>query len=138
MLYPMFALVVFTFFLLTLNLFWRVQAVRQKRISLKYLRTFEGDQAPMHIKMGARHFANLFEMPVLFYAAAITALAMNLVTPILVNLAWAFVVCRIIHAAIHMTYNHVGHRALAFWFGSLTVLLMWVFLVMNYSARSLS
>jgi hypothetical protein len=134
MLYPMFALVIFTYSLLFLNFFWRVQAVRRKQVSIEYFRTFDDGDAPEHIKAGGRHYANLFELPVLFYCVSLAAMALDLGTPLLVNLGWAFVVCRIVHATIHMSYNHVGHRALAFWCGATVLLAMWVTLVTTYQS----
>lgn len=135
MLYPMFALVVFTYSMLFLNLFWRIQAVRQKQVPIKYFRTFDEGNAPTHIKAGGRHYANLFELPVLFYVAGLAALALDVSSPLLVVLAWLFVACRVLHAAIHMSYNDVIHRALAFGVGAMVVLAMWVALLNAYHAQ---
>lgn len=132
MLYPMFALVIFTYSMLLLNLFWRVQAVRQKQVPIKYFRTFDEGDAPAHIKAGTRHYANLFELPVLFYCVGLAAMALNVQSTLLITLGWIFVACRVVHAAIHMSYNNVIHRALAFWFGSIIVLAMWVVLLNVY------
>lgn len=132
MLYPMFALVIFTYSMLLLNLFWRVQAVRQKQVSIKYFRTFDEGNAPAHIRAGTRHYANLFELPVLFYCVGVAAMALDLESTLLITLGWIFVACRFVHAAIHMSYNHVIHRALAFWCGSMVILAMWVALFTAY------
>ena len=132
MLYPMFALVVVTYIVLFVNFIWRLKAVRHKQLSIKYLRTFDEGDAPHHIRAGTRHYANLFELPILFYVACTLALALHLSSPFLVGLAWGFVVCRCVHAFIHMTYNHVAHRALSFWLGSMVVLAMWLILLFNY------
>lgn len=134
MLYPMFALVVFTFSILLLNLAWRIQAVRQKTVSIQYFRTFSEGTAPAHLQAGARHYANLFELPVLFYVVGLAALALRIETPLLIGLAWVFVVCRLVHAAIHMSYNKVVHRATAFGCSALVMLAMWVVLIANYRA----
>lgn len=136
MFYPMFALVVFTYSILLVNLYWRVQAVRKNQVSIKYFSTFEAGVAPAHIVAGTRHYANLFELPILFYVAGLTSMALDLLSPLLVTLAWLFVGFRVIHAAIHMSYNNVTHRALIFWLGSMVVLAMWVVLLINY--RSLA
>lgn len=132
MIYPMFALVVFTYSILLLNLFWRVQAVRQRQVSIKYFRTFDDGDAPEHIRAGTRHYANMFELPVLFYVAGLASMALGVASPLMLTLAWFFVACRVVHAAIHMSYNHVGHRATVFWIGSMTVLAMWVVLLAAY------
>ncbi len=136
MLYPMFALVLVTFTVLVINFIWRVHAVRARQVSIKYFRVFDGADAPEHIKAGARQYANLFELPVLFYAAGLAAIALKLESDLLINLAWVFVVFRLIHAMIHMSYNNVVHRMLSFWGGGLTVLAMWIVLMIDYTAQT--
>jgi len=139
MLYPMFALVLLTFVVLLVNFIWRVRAVRTRQVSVKYFRVFEGVDAPEYLKAGARHYANLFELPVLFYVACLTAMQLQQQqSAILLTLAWAFVVFRVIHAVIHMSYNNVIHRMTAFWGGVLAVLAMWTVLALHYASRSLS
>jgi len=138
MLYPMFALVLVTYAVLLINFIWRVRAVRTRQVSIKYFRVFEGVDAPENIKAGTRHYANLFEFPVLFYVACLTAMLLQQQqSAILLIFAWAFVVFRVIHAVIHMSYNNVLHRMLAFWGGVLAVLGMWTVLVVHYASRSM-
>src|SRR5687768_16717101 len=48
----------------------------------------------------ADNFANLFEVPVLFYVGAFAAIAAGLVTPVSLGLAWAFVALRVVHSLI--------------------------------------
>jgi hypothetical protein len=43
--------------------------------------------------------------------------------------AWAFVVTRIVHTCIHLSYNNVLHRLLVFGFRNLCVLAMWISIV---------
>jgi hypothetical protein len=48
------------------------------------------------------NFLNLFEMPVLFYAASALTIALGKPVPdSTVKLAWAFVALRVVHSAIH-------------------------------------
>ena len=135
MFYPMCALVLVTFTVLLINFIWRVHAVRARQVSIKYFRVFEGVEAPEHIKAGARHYANLFELPVLFYVAGLVALVRQMESALLINLGWAFVLFRLIHAMIHMSYNNVVHRMLAFWGGALVVLAMWLTLIVQSSSQ---
>lgn len=132
MLYPMFALVVFSYSILLLNLFWRIRAVRRREVSIKFFRTFDEGIAPAYLRAGGRHYANLFELPVLFYVAGLVAMILRVESSLLVTLAWIFVGCRVAHAAIHMSYNNVVHRAAVFGLGSLVMLAMWVVLVDAY------
>lgn len=136
MLYPMFALVLITLVVLLINFIWRVRAVRSRQVSIKYFRVFDGVEAPEYLKAGARHYANLFELPVLFYVAALAAMVLRLESPVLIGLAWAFVFSRVVHTLIHMSYNNVLHRMLAFWGGVLTVAAMWLILMAQHSASA--
>jgi hypothetical protein len=73
----------------------------------------------------ADNFRNLFEVPVLFYALVPLLVLSHAVTGAEVALAWAFVACRVLHSAIHITYNRVVHRFTAYAAGTLCVFAMW-------------
>ncbi|GGY39263.1 MAPEG family protein [Parvularcula lutaonensis] len=73
----------------------------------------------------AQNVANQFELPVLFYAAVAVAIGANLVTPALVTAAWVFAISRLVHAAIHCTFNFVPLRAGVFGIGLFAVVFMW-------------
>ena len=65
-----------------------------------------------------RCFNNQFELPVLFYAAGLACIAMEIPqSGSMLILAWVFVALRVLHALIHITYNHLLHRIIAFWSG---------------------
>jgi hypothetical protein len=71
------------------------------------------------------NFKNLFEVPVLFYAACLAIAVADAVTALQVVLAWLFVASRVAHTAIHLTYNQVMHRFYAYALGTVTVFAMW-------------
>jgi hypothetical protein len=79
----------------------------------------QGDKA-------GNHLMNLFEIPVLFYALAALLIATQHVTPALVNMAWGFVVLRVVHAVIHCTFNKVELRGLVYMLSTLVIFTMWV------------
>jgi hypothetical protein len=54
----------------------------------------------------------------------------------MVALAWAFVLSRIVHAAIHLGPNKVRWRSPAFILGFLIVTAMWVNLFLHVVMRS--
>jgi hypothetical protein len=87
------------------------------------------DAVPDYAHLPARHFINLFEVPVLFYAVCLAAIFLHLSGSAMVFLAWGFVFCRVVQAFIHMTYNNVLHRMLAFFAGFAVVLAMWTLIV---------
>lgn len=77
----------------------------------------------------ADNFRNLFELPVLFYAALGIAFAIGAVgTPILV-LAWLFVGLRVVHSAIQCSYNRVMHRFAAYTAGGFALWAIWCLIV---------
>src|SRR5436190_10685821 len=57
---------------------------------------------------------NLFELPVLFYVAALIIFQLRAFDGLYFALAWAFVALRYAHSAIHLTYNDVLHRGLPY------------------------
>jgi hypothetical protein len=133
---PMLAMVILTFVVLGINFYWRFSAVKQRKVSIKYFRAFDGGDAPEYIKTGSRHFSNLFEMPMLFYVAGLVAMIHHVESIYLTSLAWLFVIFRILHAGIHMTYNNVVHRMSVFWGGSLCILGIWLVLASKIVSQS--
>ncbi len=69
---------------------------------------------------------NLFEMPVLFYLAAMLAMVLLIQDALLIQLAWGFVILRIVHSVVHCTYNRVMHRFIAYLASCLFLILMWI------------
>ncbi len=63
------------------------------------------------------NFANLFELPVLFYALCISLYVTGMTDFVHLGLAWGFVILRSVHSAIHLTYNRVMHRFIAYALG---------------------
>jgi hypothetical protein len=125
-LYPVFAM----FLLVSVVLFrmrsLRFAAVRQREVPVEYYRAFQDAVEPEPLRVIARHFINLFEMPVLFYVTAIMIYVTRQTTPLLVGCAWLYVALRYVHTWIHLGRNDVVARFSAY-FGSFAVLIvMWV------------
>ena len=124
-LYPVFALVVLTFSVL----FWmarlRIGAMRRGEVSPRYFKLNAGE-VPERPAQAANNFRNLFELPVLFYALAALLLITDKADSGQLVLAWVFVASRYLHSFIHLSYNNVSHRFLAFAIGMLVLLAMWV------------
>jgi hypothetical protein len=94
-----------------------------------------GDSEPEAIRSKVRHYNNLLEAPVLFYAACLTAFVLGSVSQWTVWFAWGFVVLRVVQSFVHLTYNNPAHRGLAFALGMLFVLAMWVNIGIEIAAR---
>jgi hypothetical protein len=65
---------------------------------------------PASVSNPADNFKNLFEIPVLFYALALYLFVTNQVDATYVAAAWIFVAFRVMHSAVHCTFNHVNLR----------------------------
>ena len=74
---------------------------------------------------------NQFELPVLFYAVVAFALITKGVDYLMLLLAWAFVLTRIVHAAIHVGPNRVRWRSPVFALGLLILAGMWLKLLLH-------
>ncbi len=109
----------------------RKRAVKSKEVPFKYFRAMTGDVTlPEYDAIPSRQFSNLFEVPVLFYAACLSSMNLQLNGPVMVGLAWAFVILRLIQAVIHLTYNNIFHRMMAYSAGFGVVLVMWTLLAL--------
>lgn len=62
----------------------------------------------------ADHYQNLFEMPVVFVTACIVIYITGATDAFYVAAAWLYMALRLLHSMIHVTYNRVYHRFLAF------------------------
>lgn len=133
MLFPMVAMVLLTFAAGIYMLSTRIRAVRQGAVKMSYWRVQRGGEPPEAVLKAGRHYSNLFEMPVLFYAACVTALALGLEGRGLLALAWVFVAARVVHTLIHLGYNNVNHRLAAFMLANLALLGMWALVVLEYA-----
>jgi hypothetical protein len=129
MLYPMFAMVVLTFLILLSTATLRVRSVLRKEVSLKYYRVMSGSDVPEQIIKVGRQLSNLFEMPVLFYVAGLAYLILGLSAEGPIIFAWLFVVARIAHAVVHVTYNNPLHRLVVFMISNFCILVMWAWIV---------
>lgn len=132
MLYAMFAMVLLTFGVAFRLLFLRIKAVKAGRVSIGQFRLNTGE-IPNDIAQAARNYSNLFETPVLFYIAGTIAITMEVESLEFLIFAWGFVVARLVHSWIHLTYNNVIHRLWAFMAGNFCVLVMWGLLLLKYS-----
>jgi len=83
-------------------------------------------EAPASITNTSDHLKNLFEFPILFYVVCIISYLTNSVDYMQLGLAWAYVGLRLVHTAIHITYNMVLHRFGVFILSFLVLIILWV------------
>ena len=105
--------------------FRRIAQMKRESIHPQAVATSAQVNARLTESAAADNFRNLFELPVLFYLAVVVAVQTNQVTAITLGLAWLFVALRIVHSAIHCTYNKVIHRFYAYVCGGSVMWVLW-------------
>lgn len=124
---PLLVQVLLTFLVWIYLYAWRIPEIRRKKIDPQRLK----DRATAHQLLpdsasASNNLKNLFELPVLFYTAVLLSLVLMIQDPALVQLAWGFVLLRIVHSVVHCTYNNVNHRFVAYALSSLFLLFIWI------------
>ena len=125
-LYPMIALVLWTFEVLLLVPRARFRAARQRLVRASDFAAGESERVPEDVRLPNRNYMNLLELPVLFYVACLTLYVTGKVETSTVVLAWAFVALRIAHSVVHLGYNNVIHRMRVFAVGVAVLVALWV------------
>jgi hypothetical protein len=77
--------------------------------------------SPPNVSNPSDNLKNLFEIPVLFYALVLYLFITKQVDTVYVNAAWVFVVFRILHSAVHCTFNLVILRFYLYLFATSAV-----------------
>ncbi|MGH6871028.1 MAG: MAPEG family protein [Rhizomicrobium sp.] len=113
---PMGALAALTFFVLL-----AVPALRMSRSGRQ-------DSADGDIPGGLANpnFADLLEMPVLFYVVCLMLYVSQRVDMNFLWLAWIYVALRAAHSAVHLSYDNLRHRMALFALSNFAVFAMWV------------
>ncbi|HEX6550266.1 MAG TPA: MAPEG family protein [Gammaproteobacteria bacterium] len=123
---PMLTLVFWTFAIVTFLAYKRFGAIFAGRAKPGHFKIGESEKVPDDIRVVARNVANLFEMPVLFYAVCISSYVIHQISTPLLVLAWCYVGLRIIHSLVHVTYNHLLYRFSIYLASCLLLLIMWI------------
>jgi hypothetical protein len=111
--------------------FMRIGQMKRERIHPQAVATSAQAAARLTDSRAADNFRNLFELPVLFYLALVVAALTAQVHALTLGLAWAFVALRVVHSAIHCSYNKVMHRFLAYLAGGLVLWALWAVLAVG-------
>lgn len=123
---PLLAMVALTVVVWTAMYVQRLTFLARNRIDPESLGT-RGEALRRMAPISARadNLSNLFELPVLFYAAVLLAMVTGHDGPALAAAAWGFVGLRVLHSLIHCTYNRVTHRFAVYIAASLVLWGMW-------------
>ncbi len=123
---PMLVVVALTILAFMRMIMVRFKTITARLVPLKYYVAFQGATEPEATAIAVRHYANLFEAPIIFYAACLTAFALEATTTALYITAWAYAVARVAQSMIHLTTNNIRQRALAFVLGWVALTALWV------------
>jgi hypothetical protein len=122
---PVIALVVLTAVVWLLTFIYRNVAVAGGKASIGYYKGYTGEAPPEWVERPARTFANLLEVPVLFYVVSILMLQTGTWDGTQVALAWLFVAMRALHAAVYIGINFVPLRLVTYLMGCITLGVIW-------------
>ena len=133
---PVFALAMLTGLVLLLIPIARIRAVQRRQIGLGDFKLGESAAVPERVCIPNRNYMNLLELPLLFYVVCLLIYATGSTTPTMLQVAWAYVALRVVHSAIHLSYNHVFHRFLAFALSNVVLVVLWTLAATSGMATS--
>lgn len=122
---PACAMVLLTLLVWLRMLVVRVGEMRRRRIHPQSVATSSQAAEKFLDTRTADNLRNLFELPVLFYAALGVAFAIGAGDSLTLGLAWAFVALRALHSLIQCGYNRVVHRFVAYVAGGAVLWVLW-------------
>ena len=120
---PFFATMLLTLLVWVYMYIRRISFITKNNINPKDL-TVPGalaQRSPAAVSNPSDNLKNLFEIPVLFYALALYLFVTNQVDAAYVSAAWIFVAFRVLHSAVHCTFNLVMLRFYLYLFSTLAV-----------------
>jgi hypothetical protein len=113
-LWPFFAMIALSFILMPITAFARFRAIQGGHLKRSQFKMMDLEGAPEFVIKTTRHWSNLYEVPVLFYALVLLALIQHWDDSSITTAAWLYVFCRYIHGFVHITYNNTLHRLAVF------------------------
>lgn len=118
LLMPVFVLILWTFIITLIMAYGRVRFIKNPQKDAAHTRDLKG-LLPAWVERTSDNYNHLFEQPVAFYAVTLSIALINNIDPLMVQLAWAFTIIRIVHSIVQLTINTVLLRFFIFatgWF----------------------
>lgn len=125
-LYPLAAMALLSFIVAGLMLRARVSEMKRRRIHPQKVASRAQSSSLLSETRAADNYANLFEMPVLFYALGLALYVTQTVSLPMLVAAWLYVALRCLHSVIHISYNTVWHRFQVFTASAILLVFMWL------------
>lgn len=123
---PMGAMAALTFAVLGLIPIARFRAVFAGKVGAADFKLGESPAVPPEVALPNRNYMNLLELPTLFFPVCLMFFVAHRVSGAVMWVAWAFVVLRLAHTLIHVTYNNVFHRLTAFAAANVALTVLWL------------
>jgi len=122
LLIPVIALILWTFTIFLIMAYGRLRFTKNPQ-DAAHTKDIKGTM-PAWVERTGDNYNHLFEQPVAFYVVTLSIALINSYDSLMVQLAWAFVVLRIIHSLVQLTFNMVLVRFLLFAAGWLIIAYM--------------
>jgi len=138
-LWPTFALVLLIFVVVVMLATQRFRHVRAHPPRAENIATFTAAKAYFEpVEPPANNLANLFEMPVLYFALVPLLLLFRHAGHFEVLLAWIYVALRLIHSLIHLGRGKVTGRFLVYLSSCLVLAVMWAGFAIDMASASMT
>jgi len=124
-LYPVFAMVLLTFFSYIVMFLIVKKYITKKEIKYGQFKLYRGE-FPDDYEQSRQHLKNQFELPIIFYLLVALLYSLNNLQYIDIILAWLFVISRYIHSFIRFKNNYLPYRGTVFSFGLVVLLAGWI------------
>ena len=119
---PVFVLTLWTFTIFLIMSYGRTRFMKDPQ-DAAHTKDLKGT-LPAWVERTGDNYNHLFEQPVAFYVVTLAIALINSIDPLMMQLAWAFVILRIIHSLVQLTFNLVLVRFMLFLIGWLIIAYM--------------
>ena len=106
---PVLVLVLWTFTIFLIMAYGRFKYTKNPRKDAAHTKDLRG-LMPAWVERTSDNYNHLFEQPVAFYALTICIAIINNFDALMIQLAWAYVILRIVHSLWQLTFNIVVVR----------------------------
>ena len=120
---PALILVLWTFTIFLIFTYGRLNFIKNANVDAAQMKDLRGNY-PAWVERASDNYNHLFEQPVAFYVVTLAIALTNNFDPLMIQLAWAFVILRIIHSLIQLTINYIPLRFCIFAAGWLIIAFM--------------
>ena len=119
---PVLVLIIWTFTIFLIMSYGRARFMKDPQ-DAAHTKDLKGT-LPAWVERTADNYNHLFEQPIAFYVVTLATALINSIDPLIIQLAWTFVILRIIHSLVQLTFNLVLVRFMIFLIGWLIIAYM--------------